>query len=69
MLLFAFPETLQKLREEHDRVFDKDFDKTLQILREDPSRIKDLEYTSAVINETLRFFPIGLLLRQPPPDM
>jgi len=69
MLLQAFPETLEKLREEHDRVFDKDYEKTLSMLRENPGSIKDLEYTTAVIQETLRMFPIGLIIRDPPPDM
>ncbi|KAL2018588.1 hypothetical protein VTK56DRAFT_558 [Thermocarpiscus australiensis] len=69
MLLWSFPEALRKIREEHDRVFDKDFEKTLQLLREDPGRINDLHYTTAVIQETLRMFPIGMVVRQPPPGM
>jgi cytochrome P450 len=69
MLLWAFPEALKKVREEHDRVFDKGFDETLQILREDPGRINDLPYTTAVIQETLRMFPIAMVVRNPPPGM
>jgi cytochrome P450 len=69
MLLSAFPEALQKVREEHDRVFGKTIDETLQVLREDPSRINDLPYTTAVIQETLRMFPIGMVVRNPPPGM
>ncbi|KXX75066.1 putative sterigmatocystin biosynthesis P450 monooxygenase stcS [Madurella mycetomatis] len=69
MFLGAFPEVLRKLREEHDRVFDKDFDKTLELLRQDPGRIKALEYTTAVIYETLRLFPVGMVCRAPPPGM
>lgn len=69
MLLTSFPDTLSRLREEHDRVFDKDFDKTLEMLRQDSMRIKELEYTTAVINETLRLFPIGMVVREPPADM
>ncbi|GAB1318486.1 Cytochrome P450 monooxygenase [Madurella fahalii] len=69
MLLGAFPEVLRKLREEHDRMFDKDFDKTLELLRQDPGRIKGLDYTTAVIYETMRFFPVGMVCRSPPPGM
>ncbi|KAF7549105.1 hypothetical protein G7046_g8446 [Stylonectria norvegica] len=69
MLLGAFPEVLEKLREEHNRFFDKDFDKTVDQLRVDPSVIKELKYTTAVINETLRMFPIGMGVRGPPQDM
>ncbi|KAK3291336.1 cytochrome P450 [Chaetomium fimeti] len=69
MLLYSFPEVLQKVREEHDRVFGKDFDETLRILREDPGSINDLPYTTAVIQETLRMFPIGMVVRDPPPGM
>ncbi len=69
MLLWAFPEALAKLREEHDRVFAKGFDETLQILQDDPGRLNDLPYTTAVIHETLRLFPIGMVVRDPPPGM
>ncbi|KAL7786304.1 cytochrome P450 [Trichoderma ceciliae] len=69
MLLGAFPDKLQKLREEHDRVFDKDHDKTVEMLREQPGLIKDLAYTTAVINETLRMFPIGFSIRSSPSDI
>ncbi|KAK5652008.1 hypothetical protein OQA88_10911 [Cercophora sp. LCS_1] len=69
MLLSVFPEALQKLRDEHNRVFPSDFDDTLQALRSDPSLTKRLAYTTAVIQETLRLFPIGMVVRVPPPDM
>ena len=69
MILSAFPEILEKLREEHDRVFDKDYEVTLRLLHENPGLVKDLEYTTAVVHETLRMFPIGMVARQPPPDM
>ncbi len=69
MLLGAFPEALEKLREEHDRVFPKDFDETVRMLQENPGLIKELEYTAAVISETLRLFPIGFVVRSPPPSM
>ncbi|KAL2131359.1 hypothetical protein VTI74DRAFT_5194 [Chaetomium olivicolor] len=69
MLLWAFPDALRKLREEHDRVFDKDFEETLRLLREEPGRTRDLHYTTAAIQETLRLFPIGVVCRNPPPGM
>jgi cytochrome P450 len=69
MLAWAFPEKLQKLREEHDEVFGKDFEETLRLLREDPGRINNLPYTTGVIQETLRLFPIGMVVRSPPPGM
>ncbi|KAK0716227.1 cytochrome P450 [Lasiosphaeris hirsuta] len=69
MLLSVFPEALQKLREEHDRVFPSDIDGTLRVLRSDPSITKDLAYTTAVIQEALRMFPIGMVVRAPPPGM
>ncbi|KAK3356562.1 cytochrome P450 [Lasiosphaeria hispida] len=69
MLLAAFPNVLRKLREEHDRVFDKDFQRTQALLHHNPALIKDLDYTTAVIHETLRMFSIGMLVRQPPVDL
>jgi cytochrome P450 len=69
MLLSSFPAALRKIREEHDRVFDKDFDETLRLLRAEPERTRDLHYTAAVIQDTLRLFPIGAIVRKPPPGM
>lgn len=70
MLLAAFPHTLEKLRDEHNRVFDKDYEKTITMLQENPGLTNELKYTTAVINETLRMFPIaGLGIRSPPSDM
>lgn len=68
MLLSAFPEVLQKLREEHDRVFGKDSDRTLVVLHENPGVMTDLPYTTAVIHETLRLYPIGMTAREAPPN-
>ncbi|KAK1254913.1 hypothetical protein MKX08_008908 [Trichoderma sp. CBMAI-0020] len=69
MLLSVFPDALQKLREEHDRVFDKDHDKTVQMLQEQPGLINNLAYTTAVVNETLRLFTVGFSIRAAPPSM
>ena len=69
MLLAVFPDAMQSLREEHDRVFNKDFDKTLALLLEKSSLIHELKYTQAVINETLRLFPVGMIVRNNAPDL
>ncbi|KAL7926879.1 cytochrome P450 [Trichoderma austrokoningii] len=69
MLLGVFPDALQKLREEHDRIFDKDHDKTVQMLQEQPGLINNLAYTTAVVNETLRLFTVGFSVRSAPPSM
>ncbi|KAK0642215.1 cytochrome P450 [Cercophora newfieldiana] len=69
LLLSHFPEVLAKVREEHTRVFSPSFDETLSLLESDPSRLKQLEYTTAFIYETLRFFPVGPPFREPPASM
>lgn len=69
MLLSAFPDALQNLREEHDRVFDKDHERTVQMLQEQPGLIRNLAYTTAVINETLRIFNAGMSVRTAPSNM
>jgi cytochrome P450 len=47
------------LREEHDTVFTKGIDATFKMLQDDPYRLNQLEYTTNVVKEVLRFYPIG----------
>jgi cytochrome P450 len=57
--LSVHPEVVQKLREEHDAVFTKGIDATYQMLRDDPYKLSQLEYTTNVVKEVLRLYPIG----------
>ena len=47
------------MREEHDRVFTKGIDASYDMLCSEPYRLNQLEYTTNVIKEVLRFYPIG----------
>jgi cytochrome P450 len=67
MLLSNAPEVVQKLREEHTKVFHKDFNQTMDLLLESPTKLEELEYTAAVIKETLRLFPVGYSAREADP--
>ncbi|EEY15086.1 conserved hypothetical protein [Verticillium alfalfae VaMs.102] len=62
MLLSVHPEAMARLRREHDEVFAPGLDATVALIEEDPKRTNRLEYTNAVIKETLRFFPIGFTI-------
>ena len=59
MLLSVHPEIVQKMREEHDRVFAPGIEATYEILKVNPNKLNELVYTTAVIKEILRFYPIG----------
>ena len=59
MLLSTHPAIVQKLREEHARVFASSFSESISILRDNPQKLVEMEYTAAVIKETLRLFPVG----------
>lgn len=64
MLLSKSPEVVEKLREEHTRVFASSFEETISILQANPSKLDELDYTTAVILETLRLFPVGFGVRE-----
>ncbi|KAF1813453.1 cytochrome P450 [Eremomyces bilateralis CBS 781.70] len=63
MLLSCYPDVAQKLRDEHARVFDPSTDRTVEILRHEPYKTNKLEYTTAVLRETLRLYPVGFGIR------
>ncbi|KAJ4345458.1 uncharacterized protein N0V89_011589 [Didymosphaeria variabile] len=58
-LLSINPEVLQKLRHEHDTVFCPGAEATYDLLQAEPNRLNELEYTTNVVKEVLRLFPIG----------
>ena len=64
MLLSKSPDVVAKMREEHTRVFDSSYDETIEILQDSPSKLDELKYTTAVINEALRLFPVGFGVRE-----
>ncbi|KAJ4397037.1 hypothetical protein N0V93_001261 [Gnomoniopsis smithogilvyi] len=59
MLLSAHPSCLQALREEHNRIAGHTFAAATDLLTNQPQRTSELEYTTGVIKETLRLFPVG----------
>lgn len=64
MLLSTHPECLAALREEHDRVTGgRSFEAAEVLLAEQPQRLAELEYTTAVIREALRLFPVGFTVK------
>ena len=68
MLLSRHPDVVQQLREEHTKVFAASFQETLSILHDNPHKLNELSYTTAVIRETLRLFPIGFGVKAAAPD-
>ncbi|KAL2847120.1 cytochrome P450 [Aspergillus pseudodeflectus] len=63
ILLSTHPTVMQKLREEHDRVFGTGLQTTQHTLKQSPDKLSELRYTTAVIKETLRLFPVGFGVR------
>jgi cytochrome P450 len=64
MLLSAYPEVVEKMREEHDRVFAPSIDATYELLKADPFKLNELVYTANVVKEVLRFYPVGSTVRE-----
>ena len=69
MLLSTHPEIVHKLREEHDRVFCPGIDDTYRMLCAEPLKLNELDYTTNVIKEVLRFYPIGNTARGDHPSV
>ncbi|KND87698.1 putative sterigmatocystin biosynthesis P450 monooxygenase [Tolypocladium ophioglossoides CBS 100239] len=69
MFLSLYPDVVERLRKEHNEHFAADLDAAIEQLVAKPNKTNDLEYTNAVIKETLRFFPIGFTIREAPPGV
>ncbi|KAF2831191.1 cytochrome P450 [Ophiobolus disseminans] len=59
LLLSRHPETMSKVRAEHNKVFGPDFSiqSLSQIIAEEPTLLNQIPYTLAIIKEVLRIFP------------
>ena len=64
MLLSSHPEVVSRLREEHDLVFAPSIDASYDILCSEPYKLNSLEYTTNVLKEALRLYPIGCTARR-----
>jgi cytochrome P450 len=67
-LLQDNPETLEKLRAEHDAVLGADINKAPEIILASPHLLFSLPYTLGVIKETLRLYPLAATNRRGLPD-
>jgi cytochrome P450 len=63
-LLQKHPETLARIRAEHDKVLGP-VETTAEMIKSDPYIVNKLEYTNAVMKESLRLFPAASSLRTP----
>ncbi|RAL10034.1 cytochrome P450 [Aspergillus homomorphus CBS 101889] len=67
-IMLAFhPTVVTNLREEHNNVFGSDIGSPKTILQKSPHKLDELVYTTAVIKETLRLFPVGFGARRAKP--
>ncbi|KAI1775371.1 cytochrome P450 [Hypoxylon cercidicola] len=67
-LLHRHPEVYAKLKAELDNVFPGKLVDTAAKIKEDPYSVNKLEYTTAVLRETLRLFPPASTIRIPVPN-
>lgn len=67
-LLTQHPEVLADVRAEHDDVLGSDVDLAASRLSSKPSLLNQLQYTLAVIKESLRIYPTVAALRDGQPD-
>jgi cytochrome P450 len=63
-LLNKNPEKMAQIRAEHDAIFGKDIDAAVDIIQDRPNVLNKLEYTLAVLKETLRLFPPASTVRE-----
>jgi hypothetical protein len=68
-MLHKNPAALEKMREEHTRVFGPDLSHTSALLHEKPALTNNLPYTLGIIKETMRLFPPGGAYRAGSPDV
>lgn len=64
MLLSTHPECLQAIRDEHDRIAGPHFSGAVDLLTNQPQRTTELEYTTGVIKEALRLYPVGFTAKK-----
>ncbi|KAL2799259.1 cytochrome P450 [Aspergillus keveii] len=67
IMLAMHPRVVHNLRTEHDQVFGSDPETIMQIIQSTPNKLNELHYTTAVIKETLRLFPVGFNARKEKP--
>ena len=63
MLLSTNSDVVHKMRAEHTEQFGDSLTSRIETLLEQPEKVERLQYTTAVIKESLRLFPIGFGLK------
>ena len=63
-ILSEYPDIVEKLRSEHRQVYSNDPDTIISMLQSDPGKLKELEYTTRVIKEVLRLYPVANTIRK-----